>query len=613
MSKSLEFYQLERAPFEDGVRDAAAVGTRPLRAALERARRFIETETAVVCVTGRPGIGKTYFGLALPSVLPAATLLARIGQPAQSWSALHAAIAKGFDLDPHGFSVDALHDLRDTDRRLVIEIDAVEQLQLDAFTPLLSLLSHAYLPERRLVQAVLIGDFARLPEAAREGLAQLGSATLELEALPDSDVPSYVQKRLDRAGYRGQPLFTRAACEEIRRRAEGLPREINRICSAALDLAAARRAGSIAPELIGEACEALPAVPRPAPAPAQEELAPPAAAGAAAPRAVIGRLKLETRVQPARATPLPAAPASGQVRRIEPLPPEPVVQAEPETPLMDAVFVDDEEPSSPPPSLPPRPVPIPESAPVRPTSASVEARPVPVAVAVAVETVSDPTFSPAVVAPAAAGPVQPVAAAPATAAPDGRDAPPAPARRRRAFPWVHVAVSLAASWVVAGGVFWVYTQRERPATPTAALETPRKVEPSISLEATSIAPEPGAEPLARAEIAPPVAPTAPVPAEAPVQTAGATHTPEAPPASSPSPPAPAPAETTSPAPAPAPPASRPPVQTAAASPAAAPVPAAGPRKAAPAPAPPLRVELRARGREVLYPPRPASAYVTPER
>ena len=64
MSKPLEFYQLDRPPFEDGVRDAAAVGTRPLRAALEHARRFIETETAVVCVKGAPGVGKTYLGCA---------------------------------------------------------------------------------------------------------------------------------------------------------------------------------------------------------------------------------------------------------------------------------------------------------------------------------------------------------------------------------------------------------------------------------------------------------------------------------------------------------------------------------------------------------------------
>src|SRR5262245_44374229 len=285
MSKPLEFYQLERPPFEDGVRDAAAVGTRPLRTALERARRFVEAETAVVCVKGRRGVGKTYFGLALPSVLPAGTLLARIGQPAQPWSALHGAIAKGFDLDPHSFSVDALHELRDTGRRLVIEVDPVEQLAPDAFTPLFSLLSHAYVPAQRLVQAILIGDFAVLPEAIHASLAQLGSATFEIEALPDADIPSYVHKRLDRAGYRGHPLFSRAACEEIRRQSEGVPREINRICSAALEHAAERRAGVVEPDLIRDTCAALPAA----------DASPPTA-----PRAVLGRLKLETRSVPPR-------------------------------------------------------------------------------------------------------------------------------------------------------------------------------------------------------------------------------------------------------------------------------------------------------------------------
>jgi type II secretory pathway predicted ATPase ExeA len=560
MSKPLEFYQLERSPFEDGVRDAAAVGTRPLRAALERARRFIEAETAVVCVKGQPGIGKTYFGLALPSVLPG-TLVARIGQPAQPWSALHASIAKSFELDPHSFSIDALHELRDQERRLVIEIDPVEQLEPDAFTPLLSLLSHAYLPERRLVQAVLIGDFAGLPDVAREGLATLGSASFELEALPDSDVPSYIHKRLDRAGYRGRPLFSRAACDEIRRRADGLPRQINRICSLALVLAAERRKESIDPELIRDACAAAPVEPASAPSP----------------RAVIGRLQLRSRsVEPAPAGAAPAAPVGqapkGHVRRIEPLPPEPVVQAEAETPLMDAEFLDDDAPVArvevePQPAAPP-------VAPAAGDAASAAEDAAPAAGDAA------PIRVQAVPAPRPARTAEP-AAAPA-AEPAG---PPPASRPRRPFPWMHVAASLAASWVLAAGLFWLY---EQPRKPEEARTETQAEQPAF--EATAQVTEPSPEPEA-----PPVQPPAPValppapvdeptPAPAPAVTA-LVQTPAAvPPAAS--------------APAPATPAAS----------ASTPVPRKAP--ASPPPAP-LRVELRSRGREILYPPRPSSAYQMP--
>ncbi|MGA8309232.1 MAG: AAA family ATPase, partial [Terriglobales bacterium] len=126
-------------------------------------------------------------------------------------------------------------------RRTIIVIDEAQGLD----TPVLEtirLLSNFETRSEKLLQIVLAGQpqlAQRLVNPEISQLHQRISILTTLTPLGLEDTRSYIEHRLEIAGYKGPPLFTSAAVRLIWERSGGVPREINTLCFNALLLARA--------------------------------------------------------------------------------------------------------------------------------------------------------------------------------------------------------------------------------------------------------------------------------------------------------------------------------------------------------------------------------------
>jgi general secretion pathway protein A len=127
--------------------------------------------------------------------------------------------------------------------RFIVVIDEAQNLE-PAVLETVRLLSDFETPRAKLMTIILAGQPELAGKLASPGLAQLRqrvSIVNRLEPLPAWEIKSYVEHRLQIAGYEGDPLFTPEALAEIARFTEGIPRNVNNFCFNALSLACALR------------------------------------------------------------------------------------------------------------------------------------------------------------------------------------------------------------------------------------------------------------------------------------------------------------------------------------------------------------------------------------
>lgn len=131
--------------------------------------------------------------------------------------------------------------------RFIVVIDEAQNLEPSVLETV-RLLSDFETPRAKLLTIILAGQPELASKLASPGLAQLRqrvSIVNRLEPLPAWEIKSYVEHRLQVAGYEGEPLFTPDALEEIARFTEGIPRNVNNFCFNALSLACALRQKTI--------------------------------------------------------------------------------------------------------------------------------------------------------------------------------------------------------------------------------------------------------------------------------------------------------------------------------------------------------------------------------
>jgi len=143
-------------------------------------------------------------------------------------------------------------------RRTILVIDEAQTLGASVLETV-RLLSNFETPREKLLQIVLAGQPSLARQLSVPELAQLHqriSIIKTLVPLEREETTSYIEHRLQVAGYRGERLFAPAALELIWRTSHGVPREINTICFNALLLLVALRAkqvdSDIAQEVIGD-------------------------------------------------------------------------------------------------------------------------------------------------------------------------------------------------------------------------------------------------------------------------------------------------------------------------------------------------------------------------
>ena len=127
-------------------------------------------------------------------------------------------------------------------RGVVVAIDEAHDLEVPALLGLAELLDCSLARSKQL-QVILAGLphlVAKLASPELQGIRDRISAIASLSPLTHEETASYISRRLEVSGYRGDDPFTSEAMATIAGLAEGIPRNINNICFGAPYLAEQR-------------------------------------------------------------------------------------------------------------------------------------------------------------------------------------------------------------------------------------------------------------------------------------------------------------------------------------------------------------------------------------
>ena len=196
-------------------------------------------------VTGEVGTGKTLLCRKLLDALETDIDTVYIPNPYLSCNALFNAI-----LDEMGivdkpdkenylacineFLIENAHQNRGT----VIILDEAQSLPEESLEAI-RLLSNLETGKQKLVQIVLFGQpelDVRLAQSSIRQLQQRIVHAYQLQPLNQASIRSYLQHRVNSAGYRGPELFDNGAQRRLYKFSHGIPRVINVLCNKALML-----------------------------------------------------------------------------------------------------------------------------------------------------------------------------------------------------------------------------------------------------------------------------------------------------------------------------------------------------------------------------------------
>jgi putative secretion ATPase (PEP-CTERM system associated) len=167
-------------------------------------------------------------------------------------------------------------------KRALLIVDEAQNLARESIEEL-RMLSNFQLGNHALLQSFLVGQpelRTLLKSKAMEQLRQRISASCHLAPLDGVDTRKYIEHRLMRVDWRGNPHFSIGAYERIHHWTGGVPRRINRLCNRLLLAAYLRNVSEISEALvvetaselrseIGELSDLTPLEPVPPPPPAE--------------------------------------------------------------------------------------------------------------------------------------------------------------------------------------------------------------------------------------------------------------------------------------------------------------------------------------------------------
>ncbi len=198
-----------------------------------------------IVITGGPGTGKTTLVQALLAELnPEEIVAANIVTTNVEADDLLGVIATQLGIRRSAPSKSVL--LRDLHelflrrakegKRILLIVDEVQNLPPRSLEEL-RMLSNFSDNGRSLVQAFLLGqeEFrATLLQPPFEQLRQRVAATYQLNALNEEETHTYIEHRLSKAGWTGDPVIDDGAISAIYAFTEGVPRRINNLCDRVL-------------------------------------------------------------------------------------------------------------------------------------------------------------------------------------------------------------------------------------------------------------------------------------------------------------------------------------------------------------------------------------------
>jgi len=215
------------------------------REALEVLQVAIHAGDGFIKVTGEVGTGKTLLCRKLLDSLEAGFDTIYIPNPYMNSGEMLDAVLFELGVGEEKTREDSLtrinHCLIENARKgrgTVILLDEA-QAMTDECLEAIRLLSNLETGKQKLVQIVLFGQPELDARLASDSIRQLRQRIMhhyQLRPLNRESIASYLQHRINSAGYRGPDLFDHAAQNRLFKFSQGIPRVINVLCNKALML-----------------------------------------------------------------------------------------------------------------------------------------------------------------------------------------------------------------------------------------------------------------------------------------------------------------------------------------------------------------------------------------
>ncbi|MCJ7546607.1 MAG: HD domain-containing protein [Deltaproteobacteria bacterium] len=216
-----------------------------------RARIFqaIRTRKRIILITGKPGSGKTTLWKRIKADLEKNNIPFAMGiaeNPMESFSAIMREMGESMGLAPPRDGAELLGALRDKLRANVEQgttniwlIDECQVIKDPDIWERLRLLTNWSLNGSPALTLFLLGQPEVIPILReKEGFSQRIGAFYVLDALSLEETGAYIEYHLKKVNSANLNIFTEDAVHKIYQSSDGLPRNINHICDAALLLGA---------------------------------------------------------------------------------------------------------------------------------------------------------------------------------------------------------------------------------------------------------------------------------------------------------------------------------------------------------------------------------------
>ncbi len=237
-----EFYSLTSMPFQLTPDSRFFFGSAEHTKAMAFLNYGISQGEGFVVVTGEVGAGKTTLVDHLLSTLDSSRYIAGriVTTQLNSYDMLRM-VGAAFQIYREGMDKASLitrlkqflSDLSVQHKRALLIVDEAQSLTTEALEEL-RMLSNLMVSGASPLQSILLGqpEFrAVLSSPDLEQLRQRVTASCHLGALTETDTRRYIEHRLKRSGWNGDPRFSEDAFAEIYRYTAGIPRRVNTLCS----------------------------------------------------------------------------------------------------------------------------------------------------------------------------------------------------------------------------------------------------------------------------------------------------------------------------------------------------------------------------------------------